>query len=308
MASVDDYRVYTIKRFGKIRTIYEPKPELKALQQRVIYYLSQRGIGATKYAHGFVKGRGIQTAVRPHIKKNVIVHLDIKDFFPSITANMVWEALDREGVPTNMIERIVEIACLNEHLPIGSPCSPFLSNLVVKILDWKLAKLCKSWAERYGKPYTRIFYTRYADNLIFSSNCHTINRMLPAIKGIIRSQKFVANDAKTKVMRRTGCQRLLGIIVNAKLNVPRAYWRKLRAQIHQMKCRVFNGEPVDWDEFIAAMGKASFVLSVNEVRGAIFMHELKEIRKWGELRQLGQLEFFKPKAPMADASSAPKSK
>ena len=308
MATVDDYRVYTIKRFGKVRTIYEPNPELKEKQQQVLTYLSQRGIGATKYAHGFVKGRGIKTAVKPHLRKAVIVHLDIKDFFPTIRDVWISEALEREGVPHGTIQSIVEIACLDHHLPIGSPCSPFLSNVVFKIIDWKLAKFCVNWAQKHGKSFTKIFYSRYADNLIFSSNCHTINRIIPGVKKLLSVHGYTVNEAKTRVMRRTGSQRLLGVIVNEKPNVPRAYWRKLRAQIHQMKCRVHNGEVIDWKDYMNAMGKASFVLSINYVRGKLFMQELKDIRKWGELRQLGQLGLFHPlNKPQADEPSASES-
>ena len=293
MATRVDYRVYTIKRHGKIRTIFEPNPELKTKQQQVITYLGQRGIGATKYAHGFVRKRGIKTAVKPHVKKAVIVHMDIKDFFPTIRDVWVQEALERENVPSDTVKQIIEIACLERHLPIGSPCSPFLSNLVFKIPDWKFAKLCKNWGTRYGKKkYTRINYSRYADNLIFSSNCHTINRMIPTIKNILTNHGYTANDAKTRVMRKSGCQRLLGIIVNEKPNVPRGYSRKLRAQIHQMKCKMHNGEVVDYKEFKSAMGKVSFVLSINYVRGKLFMQELNDIKKWGELRQFGQLGLF----------------
>lgn len=305
MATIDDYRVYTIKRFGKVRTIYDPKPSLKEKQKTVVSYLSQRGIGATKYAHGFVKGRNIRTAVKPHIGKACIVHMDIKSFFPTIRKDWVIDALTKENIPYGTIQAITEVACLDDRLPIGSPCSPFLSNMVFKILDWKLAKYCKSFAKRYGKSFTRIAYTRYADNLMFSSNCHTINRMIPGIRKILEVHGYQVNPDKTKVMRRSGCQRLLGIIVNEKPNVPRNYWRKLRAQIHNMKCKLHNGEVIDEKEFRSVLGKASFVKSVNFMRGKLFLQELKDIRRWGELKQLGQLGLFGKNKPKADASSAP---
>lgn len=269
-----DYRVYTIKRHGKVREIAEPKPELKKLQRQILHWLCARGIGAGKYAHGFVRGRSTITAARLHTRKEVVLELDLKDFFPSISRQRVRHALIKEHIKMKIAEEIAEACTMNNYLPQGAPSSPFLANLVAKPLDYRLAGLCKSW-----QPTFRIFYTRYADNLIFSSNLRKLNHMIPAIQRIVEDENFKLNEAKTKILRRTNRQTVLGLVVNRKPNVKRRYWRNLRAELHQLKLKVQRGETVSPETLAVIRGKSAYVYGVNKGRGRQFLRELREMTK-----------------------------
>ncbi|HGW7490657.1 TPA: reverse transcriptase domain-containing protein, partial [Escherichia coli] len=61
----------------------------------------------------------------------------------------------------NVATIIAQIACLDGSLPQGSPCSPVITNLICRILDFRLSKL----AVTYGCSYSR-----YADDITFSTN------------------------------------------------------------------------------------------------------------------------------------------
>src|SRR5512137_564545 len=97
-----DKRSYIIRKIpkknGDFRTLAEPKRRLKALQRAVLRWLMARGIGASKYAMAFVKGRSIVNNARFHTGKKVVVVVDIKDFFGSITKEQVFYALQKEGI------------------------------------------------------------------------------------------------------------------------------------------------------------------------------------------------------------------
>ena len=56
---------------------------------------------------------------------------------------------------------IAQLTCYNGKLPQGAPTSPIISNLICQILDYKIIILCKKY---------RLTYTRYADDLTFSTN------------------------------------------------------------------------------------------------------------------------------------------
>lgn len=274
-----NYRIYKVKERNKVREIAEPKPELKNKQRQILHWLCARGIGASKYAHGFVRRRSTVTAAELHTGKNVVLKMDINDFFPSISKQRVLHTLMKEGIEKETADNISETCTLNNYLPQGAPTSPFLANLVAKNLDYRLAGLCKSW-----EPNFKIRYTRYADDLIFSSNLRKLNHMIPAAARIIEQEGFKVNHAKTKVLRNSNRQTVLGLVVNEKANIKRTYWRNLRAELHQLKLkaqqegRIPSGSLFS-DRLTVVTGKAAYVFGVNRERGRQFLREVKEIKK-----------------------------
>ena len=143
---------------------------------------------------------------------------------------------------------------------------------MAKNLDYRLAGLCKSW-----QPTFKIYYTRYADNLIFSSNLRKLNHMIPAIQRIIEDENFELNDAKTKVLRKSNRQTVLGLVVNRKPNVKRRYWRNLRAELHHLKLEAQQGVSISPEILAVAAGKAAYIFGVNRRRGRQLLREMREI-------------------------------
>src|SRR5262249_43497285 len=79
------YVRYTLpKRTGGQRVILAPKRELKALQRKILRGLLAQ-VPTAPAAHGFVAGRSILSNARTHVGRQVVLKLDVKDFFPSIT-------------------------------------------------------------------------------------------------------------------------------------------------------------------------------------------------------------------------------
>ena len=273
------YRIYKIKEHNKVREIAEPKPELKKKQRQILHWLCSRGIGASKYAHGFVRNRSTVTAAKMHTGKNAILKMDIKDFFPSISKQRVLHTLMKEGIEKETADNISETCTLNNYLPQGAPTSPFLANLVAKQMDYRLAGLCKSW-----EPNFKIHYTRYADDLIFSSSLRKLNHIIPAAVRVIEQEGFKVNHAKTKVLRNSNRQKVLGLVVNDKVNVKRDYWRNLRAELHQLKMKAqqegrIPSDSLFSDRLAEVTGKAAYIFGVNRERGRQFLREVKEIKK-----------------------------
>jgi len=75
---------YKPKRSGGTRRIDIPSESILAEQRRILRrYLSL--LQPSPFAHGFVKGRSPVTAAIPHVGKRVVMRIDIRDFFNSIT-------------------------------------------------------------------------------------------------------------------------------------------------------------------------------------------------------------------------------
>jgi len=233
------YRTFTIpKRAGGSRTISVPNPSLKSLQRRILRRLLAR-LKCHPAAQGFERGRSIVTNARPHVGKAVVVRMDIRDFFTSTGAKRVEKYFRRIGWNKDAARLLVRLLALDGGLPQGAPTSPRLSNLVNRRLDARLAGLAASFcARRPSEAPSSAAYTRYADDLTFSFDKDDP----PEIRRLIHSADVIAKDEgyalhhrrKLSIRRRHASQRVTGLVVNDRVNLPRATRRWLRAVEHHL--------------------------------------------------------------------------
>ena len=275
--SLSDYIVHRIpKKSGGLRILHEPKPELKALQKRVLRWMQARGLGGGRRSHAFERGRSIATHARLHVGRKVVVRLDLKDFFGSTTDTMVRLALMMEGVGAEQAQEIVDICSLGGTLPQGGPASPLLANVAAKRMDLRLASLAES---------RKAVYSRYADDLTFSADDADLNGLIPAVDAIVSDCGYRLNRKKTLVMRSGRRQLVTGLVVNKGLNAPRELRRNLRAQLHGLKCSLLNAQDFDYESFEQAKGMSAFVISVNPDASTRLRQSIKEIESLMSMRE-----------------------
>ena len=250
------YKKFDIpKRSGGMRQICAPLDELKLLQRRLadcfqncieeINKANKRGDDdehPDRIAHGFKRRRSIITNARPHRSRRYVFNVDIQDFFGSINFGRVrgYFIADKNfQLRAEVATVLAQIACFENTLPQGSPCSPIISNLIGHIVDIHVAKLC----ERVGCTYTR-----YADDLTFSTNKPMFPKQiamqsagnehswLPGreLSRVIAKCGFVLNSRKTRMQYRDSRQEVTGLIVNSKINVRREYRHLVRAMVHRL--------------------------------------------------------------------------
>jgi len=245
------------KSAGGSRLIEEPKPQLKHIQRVLVREILDQ-IPAGDAAHGFCRGRSALSYASAHLRQAVVVHLDLEDFFGSIGAGRVYGIFRQCGYPepvahlltglvTNAIPHHVERDAplpsgdhdavgarrrqlshlAHPHLPQGAPTSPGLANLAAFGLDRRVSAL----ARRAG-----LSYTRYADDLAFSSpqpvGDRRVGALVDLVTAIAKEEGFRINAAKTAVRRAGQRQRLAGIVVNDRPNVDRREFDRLKAIIH----------------------------------------------------------------------------
>ncbi len=236
------YARYVIpKRSGGQRVILAPKRELKALQRKVLDGIVAR-VPVAPAAHGFVRGRSIISNAQPHVGKQIVLKLDLQDFFPGITFPRVRGLFLSLGYPFSVAATLA-LLCTEydrepfergntryfisigpRHLVQGAPTSPGLANLVA----WRLDRRLQGLAQKHG-----FTYTRYADDLTFSGNApDAALRLRLAAERIITDEQFQVNQAKTRIARQATRQIVTGLVVNASLGTPRQLRRRLRAILH----------------------------------------------------------------------------
>lgn len=266
------YRIFKIPKKNGTREIAEPLPELKQEQQNILKWLCERGIWPSKFAHGFIRGRSIKTNASWHTRKAIVIKMDLKDFFPTVKKNQVLFALANDGIDRKTAEYIAERCTLNGRLPQGAPTSPMLANLVTKKLDYRLSGYMK-------KEPRKGHYTRYADDLCFSSNYPKLNESISAITNIILAEGFRANIRKTRIMRRNHRQTVTGIVVNEKPNIARERRRRFRAELHNFKMQAMQGIGIDEKILAGLNGMVGHFLNAAPRHGVRFRQDLREIKR-----------------------------
>lgn len=235
------YASFTIpKRSGGLRTILAPSPELKHVQKRIHQRLLRR-LRAHPNATGFECGHSIVTNALPHCRKDVVIRLDLKDFFTSTKADRVHRYFRFIGYDEPAAALLTRLCTYKGSLPQGAPTSPRLSNLVNHRLDTRLAAL----AANRG-----LSYSRYADDITFSGSKEHIARALDPSStgqrhpsGVVHAAKCVIADEgyrlhmrrKLRVYHRHHRQMVTGLVVNEKPSLPRTTRRWLRAIEHHLR-------------------------------------------------------------------------
>jgi RNA-directed DNA polymerase len=245
-----NYAQFTIpKRYGGTRGISAPTDPLKMIQTRLSNVLQNciEEINAAnqfkaQIAHGFIRKRSIITNAQAHRKRRYVFNVDLEDFFGTINFGRVrgFFIKDRHfALPAPVATVIAQIACFNNSLPQGSPCSPVVSNLIGHVLDVQLVRIAK----RDGCTYTR-----YADDLTFSTNKPVFpasiavpiagppNAWQPGahLAQLIANSGFALNPAKMRMQYRDSRQEVTGLIVNQKINVRHEYRHTVRAMVNRL--------------------------------------------------------------------------
>lgn len=172
--------------------------------------------------HGFVNGKSIKTNAHLHLGKKIVLSVDIENFFETISDEMVSISLHNLGFQKEIADSIAKITTINGKLVQGFNTSPTLANIVVHEMDLKLIEFCG----------TNIAYTRYADDLYFSSD--DILPDIGEIESIIKTFSFNLNKKKTKVMKRGQSQFVTGLTVfdDKTPRIPKRIKRNLRLEIY----------------------------------------------------------------------------
>lgn len=244
------YRIFYIpKRKGGTRTIKAPSDQLKLVQEKIsdllqdcLDEINKSKQRKDRIAHGFKRKRSIITNAIQHRNRRYVFNIDLEDFFPSINFGRVRGYFIKDKnflLDEDVATVIAQIACHNNSLPQGSPCSPVISNLIAHLLDMHLVRLASS---------VGCTYSRYADDLTFSTNRKDFP---PEIAGpsktdphlwvpgnelqrLIARAGFKINATKTHMQYWTSRQEVTGLVVNRKINVRHEYRHTVRAMVHSL--------------------------------------------------------------------------
>ena len=218
------YREFRIrKKNGSMRIIYAPRTYLKVIQWWILHNILNY-FEFDKNIFGFVPGRNIVQNAEFHFGARHILNIDIKDFFPSITIDQVKNIFLKFGYSEDVSNMLSQICCLENRVPQGAPTSPALGNFVLRDMDKNLTHISKSMGLKYS---------RYADDLTFSSTEWIDDSFLKKVVNIINAEGFEVNKKKTRFAGPQDRLEVTGVVINSKIQPPRKWRKRVRAILNQ---------------------------------------------------------------------------
>ena len=278
-----NYKIYKIKkRNGKYRTIYEPNSILKQIQKQIlINILNNKSI--SKYAKAYHKGIQLKDNAIFHINKEMILKLDIANFFENISFLDIYNSCFPIEYFPNSVGMILTYLCTyNNHLTQGSPTSPYISNLVMKEFDEELGNWCN---------LRNISYTRYSDDMTFSGQFNP-SELIVKVRKMLYKLGLSLNNDKIRIIHKSSRQNVTGIVVNEKMQVNIKYRNKIRQKIyyikkfglssHLKKCDI-NIKPKKY--LNGLYGRILYVLQINENDKEFmkYKHFLEKLKRQNKL-------------------------
>ena len=219
----NNYKVYKIKKHnGKYRTIHEPNTLLKHIQKQILVnILNNKSI--SEYAKAYHKGISLKDNALPHINKNIILKLDIKDFFENISFIDVYNCcFPIEYFPKSVGMLLTTLCTYDDHLTQGSPTSAYISNLVMKDFDEEIGFWCEE---------NNISYTRYSDDMTFSGNFNPSD-IIKKVRKMLYKLGLQLNNDKIHVVTKKASQTVTGLVVNDKVQVGIKYRKEIRKAVY----------------------------------------------------------------------------
>lgn len=258
----DNYRIYKIKkRNGKYRTICEPNSLLKHIQKQILINILENKT-ISKYAKAYHKGIQLKDNAAPHVNKEIVLKLDIKNFFDNIAFFDIYNScFPIEYFPKSVGMLLTSLCTYDDHLTQGSPTSAYISNLVMKEFDEKLGSWC---------DLNNISYTRYSDDMTFSGNFNT-SEIIIKVRKMLYKLGLELNESKIHVIYKDASQRVTGIVVNEKVQVNSRYRNQIRQEMYYINKYGLDSHLLkkninsDSQKYLNILyGKILYVLQVNE--------------------------------------------
>jgi RNA-directed DNA polymerase len=263
------YNTYFISKKDrkKHRRIDSPSYELKSIQRWILHNLFY-DIEVSSRANGFIKERGIKRNAQFHLQKRFLLTIDVQNFFPSISQQMVFNALNKYFTDKEFALKLAKLCTYERRLPQGAPTSPVLSNIIFKEIDEEIKNYCNT---------KLIVYSRYADDLVFS--CDTKNSLIEVYSftnRILSSNSFSINKSKTRYMSGKGRMVITGVNINdGRPTVSKKIKRKLRSKIYNFLIK--KDKSIDINQIL---GYLSFIKDIEPDYHKKILNYINKLKKY----------------------------
>lgn len=229
------YDEFQIPKGKGRRRITAPRVALKVVQKWLSVQLG-KCYTPPDHVFGFVPGRSHILAAMKHVGCSWVLSVDIKDFFPSVSAEQIRKCLEEFGYSSAAANIISSLTCFNDSLPQGAPTSPVLSNMVFREADFALVQLA-------GKYEANI--SRYADDIVYSSRDVFHGDLYDELMVLFRGLPWELASDKTELTIAPSRRKVHGLLVGGEeVRLTKGYRNRLRAYRHLLQMGKVRDEDI----------------------------------------------------------------
>lgn len=254
------YRPFDTREPGKSkwRHIDNPIDPLKSLQKRINQkILRPVMLALPNEMIGGREGKSIKDSASFHLKKEMVVTLDLRDCFPNISNKKiytVWFKTLKMGRRNSAL--LTQLTSFQTRLPQGSSASLALCNLALLPLFEEIRVLCVSRS---------IAFSFYVDDITFSGKHDVVLSSLDEIIKIIQKHGFALRSKKIRKMPASQKQKVNGVLVNRKLSKEMEEIELIRSTIIDIAKR--KKSFVNKKEINSLKGKIQYIKQLSEKKG-----------------------------------------
>ncbi len=206
------------KKDGSKRDCYILKGPLKNIHEKIKNEITSKVI-FSNYIQGSIKGCSNITNAKLHEKSKIIIQLDVKNFFPSISYEHIYNLWRYFfNFSDNVSKLLTNIITLNNYFIQGSPLSSDIANLIFWDKEYKLVN---------DLTNLNLVYSRYVDDINISSEEKISNNLkttvIKKVNGMLKSKGLKLKNRKTKVLNENNQMLVTGLVVNKTAKVSQKY-------------------------------------------------------------------------------------
>jgi hypothetical protein len=263
--SVKQPRPFQKLPLSKPRPIDNPLRELKFVQKR-IYRRLLKPIRFPDHIFGAVPKRSVWDNADRHLGSALLVTLDIRQCFPSITNLQVYRVwAELLGCSPPVAGLLTRLTTFRRHLPQGAATSPLLANLFIWMIDEPIRRKCHQLS---------VAYSTWIDDLAFSGE-NARDLIQPAVASLAAHGLRVKRE-KIRIMGPRAIKLLTGTRLGSQqIRAPKEKLSRIRSGIHKLRSGLVDER--DAERFILGLvGQLRFIDQICPDDVAVYAGKLAE--------------------------------
>lgn len=230
-----NYVRHPFSKKGKGREVVSPNEQLRHYHDFLRVFLFDFLPINEHVVYSYRKRVSAYDAVILHARSNHFFLCDIQDFFPSLNRSLVKQTImsGRTRCPIAdldlWLERILDLVCVDDAIPVGFSTSPAISNAALLPFDNAFSDFCRA---------NGLVYTRYSDDILVSSDDLTAMKGTEDVLSRLLIEVFRGdlklNPNKSKLLHKGAKIRLLGMVLlpNGTVSVDSTVKAEIEVLIH----------------------------------------------------------------------------